>query len=51
VHAGSAARLVAHTSMGRVRNEMNATDQPSAGDETVEVRARTSYGDILIRRA
>jgi hypothetical protein len=51
VHAGSAARLDAHTSMGRVRNEMDAADQPSAGDETVEVRARTGYGDILIRRA
>ncbi len=51
VHAGSAARLDAHTSMGRVRNEMDAADQPGAGDETVEVRARTGYGDILIRRA
>jgi hypothetical protein len=51
IHAGSAARLDAHTSMGRVRNEMDATDQPGAGDEMVEVRARTSYGDIVIRRA
>ena len=51
VHAGSAALLDAHTSMGRVRNEMDAADQPGAGDETVEVRAPTSFGDILIRRA
>jgi hypothetical protein len=51
IHAGSAARLDAHTSMGRVRNEMDATDQPGAGEEMVEVRARTSYGDIVIRRA
>ena len=51
VHAGSAARLDAHTSMGRVRNEMDTADQPAAGDEQVEVRARTGYGDILIRRA
>ena len=48
VHAGSAARFDAHTSMGRVRNEMGAADQPGAGDERVEVRARTSFGDILI---
>ena len=51
IHAGSAARLDAHTSMGRVRNELAATDQPVDTDERVEVRARTSYGDILIRRA
>jgi hypothetical protein len=51
VHAGSAARLDAHTSMGRVRNEMDPAGQPSDGDEKVEVRARTSFGDILIRRA
>jgi hypothetical protein len=51
VHAGSAARLDAHTSMGQVRNEMDAADQPAAGDDKVEVRARTGYGDILIRRA
>jgi hypothetical protein len=51
VHAGSAARFDAHTSMGRVRNEMSATDQPDAGQQRVEVRARTSHGDILIHRA
>ncbi len=51
VHPGSAARFDAHTSMGRVRNEMQATDQPGASDEKVEVRARTSFGDILIHRA
>ncbi len=51
VHAGSAARLDVQTSMGRVRNELQATDQPGAGEETVEVRARTGYGDIVVRRA
>jgi hypothetical protein len=51
VHAGSAARFDAHTSMGRVRNELDATDRPSATDQRVEVRARTSYGDIRIHRA
>ena len=33
VHAGSAARLDAHTSIGRVRNEIDSADQPAAGDE------------------
>jgi hypothetical protein len=50
IHVGSAARLDAHTSFGRVVNEMSAADQPAPTDETVEVRARTGYGDIVIRR-
>jgi DUF4097 and DUF4098 domain-containing protein YvlB len=51
IHAGTAARLDAHTSFGRVVNEMSAADQPAPTDETVEVRARTGYGDIVIRRS
>lgn len=51
IRTGTAARLDVHTSYGRVRNEMTSTDGPAVTDEQAEVRARTSYGDIVIRRA
>jgi hypothetical protein len=51
IHAGTAARLDVHTQFGRVHNQMEAADGPGPSDETVEVRARTSYGDIVIRRS
>ncbi len=51
VEAGTAARLDVHTRFGSVRNQMDAADRPEPSDETAEVRARTSYGDIVIRRA
>src|SRR6185437_1513502 len=51
IHAGTAARLDVHTTMGRVRNELDAADQPASTEERVEVRARTGFGDIVIRRA
>jgi len=50
VRTGTAARLDVHTSFGRVRNQLDAVDGPEPADETVDVRARTSYGDIVIRR-
>ena len=51
IHAGTAARLDTGTSFGRVRNELTASSGPEPSDQTAEVRARTSYGDIVIRRA
>ena len=33
-----------------MRNQLDAADGPEPADETVEVRARTCYGDIAIRR-
>jgi hypothetical protein len=51
IREGVAAWLDLDTSFGRVRNDLTDTDRPDAGEETVEVRARTSYGDISIRRA
>lgn len=36
---------------GRVRSELDAADAPAGGDKQVEIRARTAYGDILVRRA
>lgn len=51
IPAGVAAWLDLDTSFGRVNNELADAERPAAGEETVEVRARTSYGDISIRRA
>ncbi len=51
VEAGTAARLDVHTRFGTVRNQMDAADRPEPADQTAEVRARTGYGDIVIRRA
>ncbi|HEX4705283.1 MAG TPA: DUF4097 family beta strand repeat-containing protein [Pseudonocardiaceae bacterium] len=51
VRAGTAARLDVYTQFGKVRNSMATSDGPAPADETVEVRARTSYGDIVIRRS
>lgn len=48
VPQGTAARLDAHTSAGRVRNHLEAPEQ---SDRTVEVRARSNGGDIVVRRA
>ena len=51
IQPGTAARIDAHTRMGNVRSEMDAADSPEATDEIAEVSARTSFGDITIRRA
>jgi DUF4097 and DUF4098 domain-containing protein YvlB len=51
VRAGTAAWLDVNTTAGRVRNELATTSGPESTDETVEVRARTYVGDIVVRRA
>jgi len=51
IHDGTAARLDVHTKFGRIHNGLDAADGPAPAEETVEVHARTSYGDIVIRRA
>jgi DUF4097 and DUF4098 domain-containing protein YvlB len=48
---GTAAWLQVNTGFGHVRNLLENATQPGATDETVEVRGRTSYGDITIRRS
>lgn len=47
---GSAAWMDLHTSFGHVRNGLDAAQSPQPGEETVEVRARTGFGDITINR-
>jgi len=48
VRRGTAAWLDAQTRFGQVRNRLEPAAAPGAGENTVEVRARTSYGDIVI---
>ncbi|MGH3659520.1 MAG: DUF4097 family beta strand repeat-containing protein [Micromonosporaceae bacterium] len=50
IHSGTAARLDVYTQFGRVHNHLDTAEGPEPSDETVEVHARTSYGDIVIRR-
>jgi DUF4097 and DUF4098 domain-containing protein YvlB len=51
VHAGTAAKIDAYTRFGAVRNSMDRAESPEPTDEVLEVHARTSLGDIVIRRS
>ena len=48
---GAPARLDLFTGFGRVRNSLNPADSPDPADAPLAVSARTSHGDITIRRA
>jgi hypothetical protein len=50
IREGSAAWLDVRSRAGRVRNALEATEAPEPASETVEVRAHTTAGDVLIRR-
>ena len=51
IREGTAAWLDVNAVAGRVRNELATADAPDSSGERVEVRARTSIGDVVIRRA
>jgi DUF4097 and DUF4098 domain-containing protein YvlB len=51
IRDGVAAWLDLTTRFGNVRNDLEAAGRPEPGEEAVEVRAGTSYGDITIRRS
>jgi DUF4097 and DUF4098 domain-containing protein YvlB len=51
VREGTAAWLDVTCGSGRIRNTLTETEGPEGAGETLEIHARTSYGDILIRRA
>jgi hypothetical protein len=51
IREGTAALLDVRSQFGNVRSSLAASDGPQASDQTVEVRARTSFGDIVIRRS
>ncbi|MFC7309550.1 DUF4097 domain-containing protein [Streptomyces monticola] len=51
IREGTAAWLDVHTKFGSVRNTLGGADGPGGATDTVEVRANTSGGDIVIHRA
>ena len=51
IREGTAAWLDVSSKYGRVRNCLDETNSPEQSEATVEIRARTSYGDIKIHRA
>ena len=51
IHDGVTAWLDVDTRFGKVHSDLEPAERPATGDEAVEVRARTAFGDIAIRRA
>jgi DUF4097 and DUF4098 domain-containing protein YvlB len=51
IRDGVAAWLDLNTRYGRVHNDLDPTERPGPSEDAVEVRARTSFGDITITRA
>ena len=51
VRDGVAAWLDLNTHYGRVDNTLEQADRPQPGEDTVEIQARTSFGDITVRRS
>ena len=50
IREGVVAWLDLDTGFGQVRNDLNTAEGPQSGEEAVEVRARTGFGDITIHR-
>jgi hypothetical protein len=48
---GVAAWLDLNTRFGNVQNDLDTAERPEQGEDAVEVRARTSFGDITIHRS
>ena len=48
---GTAARLDVKTQFGTVHQQLDAADAPPPSGDRVEIRGRTGFGDITIRRA
>ncbi|MDF3301340.1 DUF4097 family beta strand repeat-containing protein [Streptomyces tropicalis] len=51
VREGTAAWLDVSSGHGQVRNTLAASEAPERSEDTVQVRARTRYGNIDVRRA
>ncbi|MEU1625479.1 DUF4097 family beta strand repeat-containing protein [Streptomyces sp. NPDC020096] len=51
IREATAAWLDVNSRFGGVRNSLGPAEGPGTSDETVEVRARTGLGDIVIRRS
>jgi hypothetical protein len=51
IQDGVAAWLDLQTRFGHVQNDLEASGNPDPGEDTVEVHANTSFGDVTIRRS
>ena len=51
VKEGTAAWVDASTKFGRVHSTLAPTEEPEQSTETVQVHARTAFGDVLITRS
>jgi DUF4097 and DUF4098 domain-containing protein YvlB len=51
IREGTSAYLDVRTTAGRVRNALEAAEGPDPSGETVEVRAHTTVGDVVIHHA
>jgi DUF4097 and DUF4098 domain-containing protein YvlB len=51
IRDGVAAWLDLNTRYGSVHNDLGPSERPGPGEDAVEVRARTSFGDITINRS
>ena len=51
IRDGVAAWLDLNTTFGKVHNDLDAAERPAPGEDVVELKARTAYGDITIRRS
>jgi hypothetical protein len=51
VRAGVAAWLDLQTAFGKVESDLTTAEEPKRGEDHVELKARTAYGDITIRRS
>jgi hypothetical protein len=51
IREGVAAWLDLNTRYGNVHNNLDAAERPEPGEDAVDVCARSSFGDITIRRA
>ena len=51
IREGTAALLDVRSQFGSVHNSLTAADGPEPSDQRVEVRARSAFGDIAIRRS
>jgi DUF4097 and DUF4098 domain-containing protein YvlB len=51
VGEGSSAWIDAVTKFGRIRNGLTPTEHPEPSAETVQVHARTAFGDVSIARS
>ena len=51
IRHGAVAWLDLDTAFGKVDTDLDAAERPAPGEDVVELKARTAFGDVTIRRA